>query len=137
MAILSVSPTRMELSRLKKQLQLSERGHKLLKDKQDELMRQFLDIIRDTRALRDELERKFSAVRHAALLAKAPFPEKAVLESSLSSAPQIDFSMKTKNQMGVYVPVMTFSERQPESSLSLSPALQASRKKMANFCRTS
>jgi V/A-type H+-transporting ATPase subunit D len=132
-AILSVSPTRMELSRLKKQLQLSERGHKLLKDKQDELMRQFLDIIRDTRALRDELERKFSAVRHAALLAKAPFPEKAVLESSLSSAPQIDFSMKTKNQMGVYVPVMTFSERQPEASLSLSPALQASKEKMAEL----
>lgn len=127
MAILAVSPTRMELSRLKKQLQLSVRGHKLLKDKQDELMRQFLDIIRETRALRDEVERKFHAIRHAALLAKAPFPDKAVLESSLSSVPQIDFTMQTKNQMGVYVPVMTFSERKPAPTLSLSPALQKSK----------
>ena len=47
MAVLNVNPTRMELTRLKKQLSTALRGHKLLKDKRDELMRQFLDMIRD------------------------------------------------------------------------------------------
>jgi len=46
MAIMRVNPTRMELTRLKKRLQVARRGHKLLKDKLDELMKQFLDLVR-------------------------------------------------------------------------------------------
>jgi len=131
MAILSVSPTRMELSRLKKQLQLSQRGHKLLKDKQDELMRQFLDIIRQTRELRDKVERRYRELLQEAVLARAPFSEQEVLESCLTDAPPIEFSVKTKNQMGVYVPVMTFPENLERGhTLSLSPALQAAKEKM-------
>ena len=55
MAVLNVNPTRMELTRLKKQLATALRGHKLLKDKRDELMRQFLDMIRETKTLREEV----------------------------------------------------------------------------------
>ena len=51
MAVLNVNPTRMELTRLKKQLSTAVRGHKLLKDKRDELMRRYLDLIRENRAV--------------------------------------------------------------------------------------
>lgn len=56
MAILNVNPTRMELSNLKKKLNTSRRGHKLLKDKRDELMRQFMDLVRENQRLRVKVE---------------------------------------------------------------------------------
>ena len=58
MAVLNVNPTRMELTRLKKQLATATKGHKLLKDKRDELMRQFLDIIREAKNLREGFEQR-------------------------------------------------------------------------------
>jgi V/A-type H+-transporting ATPase subunit D len=54
---LEINPTRMELLRLKKRLVMARRGHKLLKDKQDELMRQFMDMIRDIKELRGAVEK--------------------------------------------------------------------------------
>ena len=56
MAILNVNPTRMELTNLKRKLATARRGHKLLKDKRDELMRRFLDMVRENKALRLEVE---------------------------------------------------------------------------------
>ena len=56
MAVLSVNPTRMELTNLKRKLVTALRGHKLLKDKRDELMRQFLELVRENNALRIEVE---------------------------------------------------------------------------------
>ena len=56
MAQAQVNPTRMELTRLKKKLATAVRGHKLLKDKRDELMRQFLDLVKENMALRKEVE---------------------------------------------------------------------------------
>lgn len=135
MNLLPVSPTRMELSRLKKQLQLSVRGHKLLKDKQDELMRQFIDIIKETQLLRTATEKQYRAIRHAALLAKAEFPEKAILESCLTYNTQIEFTMHSKNQMGVQVPLMSFSENKggDQDSLSISPALSKTKEQMKSL----
>ena len=57
MATAQVNPTRMELTRLKKKLVTAVRGHKLLKDKRDELMRQFLDLIRENMELRLKVEK--------------------------------------------------------------------------------
>ena len=61
MARLNVNPTRMELTRLKKSLSVAMRGHKLLKDKRDELMRQFLDIVRENKVLRERVEERLKA----------------------------------------------------------------------------
>ena len=58
MAKLNVNPTRMELAILKKRLGVASRGHKLLKDKQDELMRQFIELIRKNNELRNQVEEK-------------------------------------------------------------------------------
>jgi len=60
MAVMSVSPTRMELKRLKRKLVLAVHGHKLLKDKRDEMMRRFIPLIRENYALRADVERKLS-----------------------------------------------------------------------------
>ena len=56
MARINVNPTRMELSNLKKRLATATRGHKLLKDKQDELMRKFIELIKKNRQLRIDVE---------------------------------------------------------------------------------
>jgi len=59
-AVMNVNPTRMELTNLKKKLLTARRGHKLLKDKRDELMRQFMLLIRENRDLRRSVEQKIS-----------------------------------------------------------------------------
>ena len=56
MAVMNINPTRMELSRLKKRLHTATRGHKLLKDKQDELVRQFIILVKDNQRLRKKME---------------------------------------------------------------------------------
>ena len=60
MAVLQVNPTRMELTRLKKRLATARRGHKLLKDKRDEMVRQFIALIRRNQQLRKEVEQELS-----------------------------------------------------------------------------
>ena len=56
MAVMNVNPTRMELTNLKRKLTTARRGHKLLKDKRDELMRRFLDLVRENKELRRQVE---------------------------------------------------------------------------------
>ena len=69
MAKLQVTPTRMNLTELKAQLVKSKRGHKLLKDKQDELMRRFIDLISENRRLRKEVEQEMGSAFAAFLVA--------------------------------------------------------------------
>ena len=68
---ITVNPTRMELTRLKGKLRTAQRGHKLLKDKRDELMKQFLDTVREVRALRQEVEEELMTVHGAFTVASA------------------------------------------------------------------
>ena len=69
MAILNVNPTRMEMTRLKKQLKTATRGHKLLKDKLDELMKQFLEIVKENRQLRQEAEKSLETAYKSFIIA--------------------------------------------------------------------
>ena len=71
MALMQVNPTRMELTRLKKRLATALRGHKLLKDKRDELMRQFLDIVRENKALRQKVEQGIEEANRYFIVARS------------------------------------------------------------------
>ncbi len=61
MAILNINPTRMELSNLKKRYKTAVRGHKLLKDKRDEMMRQFVEFVKENKTLREDVEAELTA----------------------------------------------------------------------------
>ena len=67
----TINPTRMELTRLKGRLKTATRGHKLLKDKRDELMKQFLEIVRKNRALRARVEKGLEEANAALTVASA------------------------------------------------------------------
>ena len=114
MAKLKVNPTRMALSELKKRLVTAKRGHKLLKDKQDELMRQFINLIKENKKLRVEVEKELS---DSFLLASATMSP-LFLESAISFPKEkIAVEMKLKNIMSVNVPEMKFVKEEMEGSI--------------------
>lgn len=105
MAKKQVNPNRMELLRLKKQLVTARRGHKLLKDKRDELMRQFLDLIRANRVLRLKVEQLIAAANQDMLLARAVM-DNASLETALMAGKEsLTLDIDTRNIMSVNVPI--------------------------------
>ena len=74
MPAVNVNPTRQELTRLKTRLKTSIRGHKLLKDKRDELMKQFMDVVRENRALRAKVEEGLMRAHNSFTVASAVCP---------------------------------------------------------------
>ena len=104
MAILNVNPTRMALLDLKRRVKSATRGHKLLKDKQDGLMQQFMQIIRDAKRLREDVEKKLGDAFKQFLIASA-WMDEASLNNALSS-PQatMELTVTTKNVMSVRIP---------------------------------
>lgn len=104
MARLNVNPTRMELRRLKDRLKTAERGHKLLKDKSDEMVRQFLILIKENKRLREEIEGEVSeALRSFSLAATEPLNVAQAISLPTLTA---TITVGTKNVMGVDVPYM-------------------------------
>lgn len=107
MARLNVNPTRMELSSLKKKLTSAQRGHKLLKDKRDELMRQFMELIRENKQLRSEVEEGISAANRYMAVAGSVM-QREVLETALMLPKQeVELEVSEKNVMSVYIPVFS------------------------------
>ena len=82
MANINVNPTRMELKKLKGRLATAKRGHKLLKDKRDEIMRQFLDIVRENKELREKVEASLAKV-HSSFSVAAAVSSPKILEQAL------------------------------------------------------
>ena len=108
MTRLNVTPTRMNLNTLKKRLATSKRGYKLLKDKQDELMRQFLEKIRENKRLREEVEADLKESSKGFLMASS-FMSPEFLEEAVSFTTQkIGVDIKVKNVMSVRIPQMEF-----------------------------
>ena len=117
MAKLKVNPTRMALSELKLRLVTAKRGHKLLKDKQDELMRQFINLIKENKKLRMEVEKELSESFKSFLLASATMSP-LFLESAVSFPKEkLSVEIKSKNIMSVNVPEMKFVKEEMEGSI--------------------
>ncbi len=102
--ILNVSATRMELLRLKKRLKLARRGHKLLKDKQDELMRQMMLLVNEVRDLRFSIEKEFKSILLGFTLAKAEMNPFETEEALALPQKTVTVNVEEKNLMSVHVP---------------------------------
>ncbi|MDO5695899.1 MAG: V-type ATP synthase subunit D [Eubacteriales bacterium] len=108
MARLNVNPTRMEMTRLKARLKTSTRGHKLLKDKQDELMRQFIGMIKENKDLREKVEDELKDAFADVLLARGVSPSEMLDEALAIPKGSIRLNISTRNLMSVNVPEMEF-----------------------------
>ena len=116
MAGTQVNPTRMELTRLKKKLVTAVRGHKLLKDKRDELMRQFLDKVRENKALREEVETAVVSANQNFMLARAGMPDEMLNTALLAPKQELTISAGTQNVMSVEIPDFDFKTRTPDQN---------------------
>src|SRR5699024_8658317 len=106
MAVLNVNPTRMELSRLKKRLVTASRGHKLLKDKQDELVRQFVDLSKENQRLRKKVEDILQKGMEDYVLASSSIPDHVLQEAFAVPLNTVSLDVQDKNIMNMEVPVL-------------------------------
>ncbi len=114
MATTQVNPTRMELTRLKKKLATALKGHKLLKDKRDELMRQFLELVKENMRLRQEVEEGIHSANKNFVLAGAMM-NRATLQTALMSPKQsVSLDVDYQNVMSVEIPKFHYQTRTPD-----------------------
>lgn len=121
MARLNVNPTRMELTSLKKRLVTATRGHKLLKDKRDELMKQFLDLVRKNKELREKVEEMLMEVHSSFSIANAVMSSKMLEGALLYPKQSVSLNVSTKNIMSVDVPVFEFTTSSSDDPSDIYP----------------
>lgn len=102
--IMNVNATRMELQKLKKRVKIAKRGHKLLKDKQDELMRQMLSQIEEVKNKRIEIEKEFQSILQSFVLAQSKLAKEQMEESLALPTKEVSILVETKNLMSVKIP---------------------------------
>lgn len=112
MAKLNVNPTRMELTRLKRLLQTSVRGHKLLKDKQDEMIRQYMLLIKENRSLRLEVEKELENVLSTFHKAAIKSSADGLAEALMVPSNKLQLQLDEKSIMNIHVPLIKTSENQ-------------------------
>jgi V/A-type H+-transporting ATPase subunit D len=111
MAAANIKPTRMELNKIKARLKTARRGHKLLKDKRDELMRRFLQVVRENKELREKVERGLASVM-ASMAEASRLMSPEILEQSLMYPKQgVEVDIRIKNIMSVSVPEYVFRKK--------------------------
>lgn len=116
MARLNVNPTRMELTRLKKSLVTARRGHKLLKDKRDELMKQFLEIVKENRDLRESVEAAMIKAHKSFTVASAVMSPEMLEEALMYPKQEVSLAMSQRNIMSVNVPIYDFKTKNDDPS---------------------
>ena len=115
----TINPTRMELTRLKGRLKTAQRGHKLLKDKRDELMKQFMDVVRENRALRKRVEEGLMRAHASFTVASALMSPEMLEQSLLYPKQSVELEMTFQNVMSVDVPRYQFKTRSQDPVMSV------------------
>ena len=115
--LIKVNPTRMELSKLKKRLKTAQRGHKLLKDKRDELVKQFLELVRKNRELRTEVEMKLKLSHEAFAGVSAVMSPQSLEEALIYPKQSVVLEPSEKNIMSVDVPVFEYKMQGNQSDI--------------------
>lgn len=110
MAVLRVNPTRMELTTMKRRLVTAKRGHKLLKDKRDELVRRFILLVRENDAIRKQVENALGAALKDFALARAVMEPGALHQALLYPARQASIRMERRSILSVPVPAYVVDE---------------------------
>ncbi|HOD61800.1 MAG TPA: V-type ATP synthase subunit D [Bacilli bacterium] len=108
MSLMRVNPTRMELTRLKRQLATAKRGHKLLKDKQDEMIRQFMLLIRKNRSLRIEVEEALSQIMKKFSMAKLKMSRVGMIEAMMVPSQATTIEVGSKSVMNIRIPTVKY-----------------------------
>ena len=116
MAGTAITPTRMVLNQLKGRLKTARRGHKLLKDKRDELMRQFLDIVRRNKVLRAEVEQGLTEAFGSLQVASAIMSPEMLEQALMYPRQSVELGMTFRNIMSVNVPVYDFQTKNNDPS---------------------
>ena len=117
MARLNVNPTRMELKKLKARLATAVRGHKLLKDKSDEMIRRFTVILREDKALRDEVEKELQETLKQFSVARSVTPSYNAETAFAMPTVAIKAECRQKSIMGVDVPAIELIEEKRTDGL--------------------
>jgi len=99
-----INPTRIELIRLKRKLKIAQAGHKLLKDKRDGLMREFMAIIRQARDLREKVEQELALAFQNFVFASSQISKRQLEQALIWPNLEIALEVKTKNIMSVEIP---------------------------------
>ena len=107
----AVTPTRMVLNQLKGRLKTASRGHKLLKDKRDELMRQFMDVVRRNKVLRQRVEAGLTEAFGALTVASAVMSPEMLSQALMYPRQSVELGMTYKNMMSVNVPQYSFTTK--------------------------
>ena len=108
MARLNVNPTRMVLTSLKKRLKVAVKGHKMLKDKRDELMKRFLELARENKTLREQVEANIGDIYSNFVIASAIMSSEVLEEALMYPKQGVSIEVGRKNVMSVDVPVFDF-----------------------------
>lgn len=104
MAVLNVNPTRMELTNLKRKLTTARRGHKLLKDKRDELMRRFMELVRENKELRRKVERSVAEANRHMAVARSVSEDSEIESALMLPMQEVSIDVSEKNVMSVLIP---------------------------------
>lgn len=111
----AITPTRMVLNQQKARLRTATRGHKLLKDKRDELMRQFMEVVRRNRELREKVEQGLTEAFAALTVASAVMSPEMLEQAILYPRQSVELETTFKNVMSVNVPVYNFKTKTAEA----------------------